>query len=426
MAATAVSILPWPLMMTTGRSGCAFLMRSSRSSPSSFEPCNQMSRITRDGRRSSIAASVSSLSFAVRVRCPSSSRLPEINPRMSASSSTTRISDAMNHSLLLPLALRDRGVRRGFVRIAFVACLLRVPDRQVDAYGCAPHLAVPLRRVGEVQSAAMLLSDALHDGEPKAGAFGARGHIGLDQPLPVFGRQAAAIVDDGNLDSVTLDADLGSDLALVLAILIGFERRVDRRARVFDEVGDGLRKQALIRQRHHGLFGKIELEIDLGPAHLEQEHGLAHDLTHIVQLHDRLRHAREGRELVHHAADIGDLADDGVGALIEDLAILGDGVAIFAADALGRELDRGKRILDLMGDAPRDIGPGARALGADEFGDVVEGDDIALGFRLGAFAGDADGKIAVSAQAMQRNLIGDEATALLLRALQQRAELWDR
>ncbi len=35
-----------------------------------------------------------------------------------------------------------------------------------------------------------------------------------------------------------------------------------------------------------------------------------------------VRHAREGREFVDHAADIADLADDGVGALLEDFAVV--------------------------------------------------------------------------------------------------------
>ena len=73
-----------------------------------------------------------------------------------------------------------------------------------------------------------------------------------------------------------------------------------------------------------------------------------------------------------------DLADDRVGALVEDLAVLGDHLAVAAADALGRKLDRRQRVLDLVGDAARDVGPGGGALRRDEVGDVVDGDDIGL------------------------------------------------
>ena len=56
----------------------------------------------------------------------------------------------------------------------------------------------------------------------------------------------------------------------------------------------------------------------------------------------------------------------------------GDLARIFALQPLGRELDRRQRILDLMGDAAGDIGPGGVALGRDQIGDVVEGDDKAM------------------------------------------------
>ena len=76
-----------------------------------------------------------------------------------------------------------------------------------------------------------------------------------------------------------------------------------------------------------------------------------------------------------------DLADDRVGALVENLAVLGDHLAVAAADALGRKLDRRQRVLDLMRDAPRHVGPGRGALRLHEVGDVVDRDDV--GFLLG-------------------------------------------
>ena len=82
-------------------------------------------------------------------------------------------------------------------------------------------------------------------------------------------------------------------------------------------------------------------------------------------------------EFIDHAADILDLADDRVGALIEDgPVVLIDLLAVAALEALGRKLDRRQRVLDLMGDAAGDVRPGGRALGDDEIGDVVEGDDV--------------------------------------------------
>ena len=46
IADTAVSILPWPEIVTTGRLGCMTLISSSNARPSSRDPCSQMSRKT--------------------------------------------------------------------------------------------------------------------------------------------------------------------------------------------------------------------------------------------------------------------------------------------------------------------------------------------------------------------------------------------
>jgi hypothetical protein len=78
-----------------------------------------------------------------------------------------------------------------------------------------------------------------------------------------------------------------------------------------------------------------------------------------LRLHHRLRHAGEGGELVDHAADVADLADDRVGALrskVSRSSVIW--LAVFALQPLGRKLDRRQRVLDLVRDAPRDIRPG--------------------------------------------------------------------
>ncbi len=62
---------------------------------------------------------------------------------------------------------------------------------------------------------------------------------------------------------------------------------------------------------------------------------------------------------------------------------------VFALEPLGGELDRGQRVLDLVRDAARDVGPGGLALGRLEFGDVVEGHDEADRLALDTLADDA-------------------------------------
>ena len=154
--------------------------------------------------------------------------------------------------------------------------------------------------------------------------------------------------------------------------------RLDRLGGVLDDVAERLAHQPAVEGSHQRLGAEIALEGDVGAADLDQERGFAQRLAQIHHLHVRLRHARKGRELVDHAADIRDLADDRVGALVEHLAVLGDHLAVAAADALGRQLDRRQRVLDLMGDAARHVGPGRGALRLHEIGDVVDGDDIGI------------------------------------------------
>jgi hypothetical protein len=98
-------------------------------------------------------------------------------------------------------------------------------------------------------------------------------------------------------------------------------------------------------------------------------------------------HAGELGEFVDDAAQVVGLADDDVGVLLERLALVADEGAELAPQPLGRELDRGERVLDLVGDAAGDVAPGGHALGDDELGHVVEGDDDALERAVLALAG---------------------------------------
>ena len=86
------------------------------------------------------------------------------------------------------------------------------------------------------------------------------------------------------------------------------------------------------------------------------------------------------------------MADDRIGADLEGFLVLLDLPHVFALEALGRELDRGQRVLDLGGDASGDIGPGSLALRRQQLGDVVEGDNEAADFLRIVLGGDAHQK----------------------------------
>src|SRR5690606_34763561 len=142
-------------------------------------PCIQMSRKTRRGTRSEIAASALSLSCAVRVSCPSSDRMPETISRISASSSTTRISDATCEFLI---SSRSGAAGRHDMR------------QQHPDHGATAMIEIG-RRVVQFELAAVLFYDLLDDGEAEARALLSHRHIGLQDAVPVFGRQAIAVVD---------------------------------------------------------------------------------------------------------------------------------------------------------------------------------------------------------------------------------------
>src|SRR4026209_853290 len=82
------------------------------------------------------------------------------------------------------------------------------------------------------------------------------------------------------------------------------------------------------------------------------------------------RQAREGRELVHQGLQVLDLLDDGARAFSEDL--VANHLSVALLQSLSGELNRRQRILDLMGDALRDLPPRLHALDLENLRDVLE------------------------------------------------------
>src|SRR3546814_5013992 len=77
-----------------------------------------------------------------------------------------------------------------------------------------------------------------------------------------------------------------------------------------------------------------------------------------------------------------DLADHRVGEPLEGRRIALDLVAKAALESFRGELDRGQRILDLVRDAPRDVGPGGAALVEQLLGDILETEQDRKSTRL--------------------------------------------
>src|SRR5215831_2345990 len=274
MAVTAVSMLPWPEMMTTGSSGWVFLMMFKTSRPSRRLPCSQMSRMTSWGRRSSTALSASSESRASRVRCPSSCRKPATISRMSASSSTIRMSAAICRSLtrwlsspaaccgglwLFPGYRLDRRPAHG--------------QRYADQCAMAPLGA--RRSILQCQRPPMLLDALLHNGETKPGTLlGAFGrHIGLEKAHAVLLGQARAIVDHLDVDAIAVAAHHRLDAAApVLVFVRAFRVLLDRLLGVLHQIMDRLRHQPAIAGDKNRRVAQALVEGDVAIAHLPVKH----------------------------------------------------------------------------------------------------------------------------------------------------------
>ena len=107
----------------------------------------------------------------------------------------------------------------------------------------------------------------------------------------------------------------------------------------------------------------VQLQPNRRMRDLLQEHGLSDELGQRLLAKNRLGHPGKGRELVDHAPEVAHLSLDRARQLREGRVLLRQLGAVAAVQPLGGQLDRGQRILDLVRDPTRDVGP--RPRGAD-------------------------------------------------------------
>ena len=93
------------------------------------------------------------------------------------------------------------------------------------------------------------------------------------------------------------------------------------------------------------------------------------------------------------ARDVSYLPYDGACALFEHLRVAADFFAVFAFQSLRGQLDRRQRVLDFMGDAPGDVGPGGVALSGHQLGNVIECYYMAVVFFARFLGSDPHGEI---------------------------------
>src|SRR5437588_4290113 len=176
-------------MMSTGSSGWSRVISSSTWIPSNRLPCNHTSSTTRCGRRCAIEFNAASESDATRVSNPSSARIPAISSRISASSSTTRISG-------------ETGDPFCFIHNPLCYCGSSLWEYQCHDRAGAVLCAVVLIVI-EQKFAAMIFKNFADDGEPDPRALLACGDIWFGQPVTIFFRQADSIIANGDTDAPT-------------------------------------------------------------------------------------------------------------------------------------------------------------------------------------------------------------------------------
>src|SRR6185312_927333 len=163
--------------------------------------------------------------------------MPATSSRMSSSSSTMRISDAIIDLFCFSFACRCRRTAR------------RCCKRQDHADHCAAPFMEIRRRIMEFELAAMVLHDLLDDGEAKPRPLLARRHIGLEKPLAIVARQSLAIVDHVDADGAVLAAGLDADGACPPLVFI---KSINGLCRILDDVAECLCHQPAVERALQG------------------------------------------------------------------------------------------------------------------------------------------------------------------------------
>src|SRR5215467_11721752 len=172
--------------------------------------------------------------------------MPATKSRISASSSTIKISAAM-------------------VLLAYTILLFWLSGVGFAGGGNPhPHPSPPLARnflggITQIDRAAVLFNNASHDSEPKSGALLAGRNVGLEQPAAIFLRQADAVVDDIDHDIVAVPRRVDLDFPFAE---FGRRHGCDRLGRILDGVGERLRNETSVKTCRHRVFADVRIDVD--------------------------------------------------------------------------------------------------------------------------------------------------------------------
>ena len=202
------------------------------------------------------------------------------------------------------------------------------------------------------------------NGQPKAGSRLFCGKIRFEQTGLVLGRDAGAIVGNGEGRHLQLGVIPAADRDLPL-LLHG-------RHGILQEVDDHPLDLVPVDHDLGKVFVGLEQECHPAVRFLVERQGLADQGIEVVWLRLDRRHAGKIGKLVDQVFQLIHRLDDHLGAFVKDRLIAAEARQVAFPQPLGRKLDRRERILDLVGDAPGHLAPGRHALGLHHLGHVVQ------------------------------------------------------
>ena len=239
-------------------------------------------------------------------------RMPETRSRISASSSMMRMSTPLRDSCAL-----------------FCACVRSALRRVLEERTARPRRA-RTRRIVQLNEPPMVFHHARDDSQAQPGALRARGDIRFDQAIAILLAESPSRCRSLRTARRTQDRATATDEA-VLRLAIAGAARLHAFSAVLHEIKQRLRDQALIAHQPNRTIDAFGFKANIGEGDSAAQTPRTRAISLMIgERHARRRHASERREFIDHASNIGDLAQDRVGAFLEGFAVGGDLAGVFS------------------------------------------------------------------------------------------------
>ncbi len=139
--------------------------------------------------------------------------------------------------------------------------------------------------------------------------------------------------------------------------------------RVFDHVHQGAAQQPAIQRQHRHPRRRLHVQTDtVGQPGLVWRQHFVDDLVQSGRRKARDRRRRKARKLAGDRTQQADLREDGRHAAVDDRPKRRAAVGVHALEELGLQLNRRQRVLDVVCDLPRHVGPRRQSIGPFQLG----------------------------------------------------------